>query len=292
MTTATADTIGGSSPPTAPAPAARREVSIWERIPRVVSITGFALTLVFVWQCLVWLQVTSEFVLPAPWEVVQQIWEVVKSIVTGGYILDSFWITSKEIALGFLCAAIAGIGLGMLVAETAFGRIVVLPFLVAVYAAPIVALAPIFVAWLGFGIWAKVALGGFIAFFPLLIATATGLIGVDAERAALFRSLRASRWQTFYKLKLPTALPFIFSGLKTAAVLAVVGAVVGEFLGGGAGLGELISVSASQLATARVFAYVFILASIGYAFYLLVAWAERKVVFWRETHVFGAMPDH
>jgi NitT/TauT family transport system permease protein len=255
--------------------------SIWERIPRPLSIGAFVALLFAVWQLVFWSEWTSEFILPAPLDVAGEVAEMLKDMATGGFILDNFWITLKEIVLGLLLAAVAGIGLGAIVGETHFGRIVLMPFLVAVNAAPKVAFAPIFVAWFGFGISAKVAMGAFIAFFPLLIDTAAGLAAVGVEQIKLFRALRASRWQTFYKLKLPAALPFVFAGLKTAAVLAVVGAVVGEFLGGGDGLGGQIRVAASNLATDRVFAYVVILSAIGYAAYALVALVERKVVFWR-----------
>ena len=264
--------------------------SIWERVPAWLSIPFFVLVLVFIWQVLVWLELWSEFVLPPPLEVADQTWTVVKDMATGGPVLDSFWITAQEVLLGFLLAAVAGIGLGILVAETAFGRIVVMPFLVGINAAPKVAFAPIFVAWLGFGISAKVALAAFIAFFPLLIDTAAGLASVDVDRSKLFRSIRAPRWQTFMRLKLPSALPFIFAGLKTAAVLAVVGAVVGEFLGGGAGLGESIKIAGSQLAIDRVFAYVIVLSIAGYLFYALIAQLERRVVFWRSADVGGVPP--
>jgi NitT/TauT family transport system permease protein len=264
--------------------------SIWERIPAWISISFFVLVLVFIWQVLVWLEVWSEFVLPPPLDVAEQTWDVIKDMATGGPVLESFWITAREVLFGFLLAAVAGIGFGVLVAETAFGRIVVMPFLVGINAAPKVAFAPIFVAWLGFGISAKVALAAFIAFFPLLIDTAAGLASIDAERAKLFRSMRSPRWRTFMKLKLPNALPFIFAGLKTAAVLAVVGAVVGEFLGGGAGLGESIKIAGSQLAIDRVFAYVIILSVAGYLFYASIAWLERRVVFWRSPEIAGVPP--
>lgn len=266
-------------------PLDRLEQSIWERIPRALSIGGFVLVSLLFWQVLVWLEVTSELVLPPPLEVADETGDLLANMARGGYVLDNFWVTLKEILLGFLLAAIAGIGLGTIVGETAFGRIVLLPLLVAVNAAPKVAFAPIFVAWFGFGIGAKVAMGAFIAFFPLLIDTAAGLAGVDPERARLFRALRASRRQTFVKLKLPAALPFVFAGLKTAAVLAVVGAIVGEFLGGGRGLGGLIRVAGSQLAIDRVFAFVVILSVIGWAAYAVVAAVERRVVFWREREL-------
>ncbi len=259
------------------------ERSLWERIPRALSVAGLVAVLVLLWQALVSLEVTSEFVLPPPLDVADELGSMLRDMASGGYVLDNFWITLKEILLGLLLAAVAGISLGTLVGETAFGRVVLLPVLVGVNAAPKVAFAPIFVAWFGFGISAKVAMGAFIAFFPLLIDTAAGLASVDPDRARLFRAIRASRWQVFVKLKFPSALPFVFAGLKTAAVLAVVGAIVGEFLGGGDGLGALIRIAGSQLAIDRVFAFVVILSVIGYAAYAAVAWLERRVVFWRSS---------
>lgn len=263
------------------APAELERATLWERIPRVISLGAFVALLVLAWQTVIWLGLTSEFILPAPADVARELGEMLEDMARGGYVLDNFWITMKEVLLGLVLAGGLGIGLGALVGETAFGRIVLLPFLVAVNAAPKVAFAPIFVAWFGFGIWPKVAMGAFIAFFPLLIDTAAGLASVNADQAKLFASMRASRAQTFLKLKLPNALPFIFAGLKTAAVLAVVGAIVGEFLGGGEGLGALIRIAGSQLAIDRVFAYVAILSVIGYLLYAVVAWIERRVVFWR-----------
>lgn len=122
-----------------------------------------------------------------------------------------------------------------------------------------------------------------IAFFPLFVDTAAGLSGLDENQDKLFRSLRASRLKTFVKLKLPNALPFVFAGLKTAAVLSIIGAIVGEFMGGGQGLGALLRIAVSQLALDRVFAYVIILSVMASLFYALVDLAERRIVFWRKA---------
>ncbi|MGH9242742.1 MAG: ABC transporter permease [Acidimicrobiales bacterium] len=256
-----------------------------ERVSRWLALGLLFVVAVAVWQLLVWLEVTSRFILPPPAEVAREIGRMVVNLLQGGFVLENLWITIQEVLIGFALAVVFGVGLGAAVAETAYGRNVVLPYLVALNAAPKVAFAPIFVAWLGFGIWAKVAMAAFIAFFPLMVDTAAGLATVDAERVKLFRSLRASRAQMFFKLKLPNALPFVFAGLKTASVLAVVGAIVGEFLGGGAGLGQLIRIAGSQLRIARVFAFVTILSVAGYLFYALVAWVERRVVFWRSPEL-------
>jgi NitT/TauT family transport system permease protein len=272
----------------APPPAAwKRRRSIWDRIPQVLSVPAFAIFLIALWQLAVSLEWASELVLPPPADVATALWDMIKSLFQGEYVWESFWVTTKEIALGFVIAAVVGIGLGVVSAETAFGRRVLQPFLVASYAAPKVAFAPIFVAWLGFDIWPKVLMAVVIAFFPLLVDTAAGLAAQDPDEDKLFRAMRASRWQTFVKLKAYNALPFMFAGLKSAAVLTVIGAIVGEFLGGGEGLGALIRISSSQLAMDRVFALVVILSVMAYALYALVAFVERRVVHWRKP---GFMP--
>jgi NitT/TauT family transport system permease protein len=255
--------------------------SIWDRIPRWISIPVFIAALLLAWQLAVEFELMSRFVLPPVPDVWDELVAQTKSLLTGGAVWDSFWITAQEAMLGLLLAAVIGIGLGVIAAESAFGRNVLMPVIVAINAAPKVAFAPIFVAWLGFGISAKVALAAFIAFFPLLIDTAAGLAGVDRDQLKLFQSIRASKTTTFLQLKLPSALPYIFAGLKTASVLAVVGAVIGEFLGGGAGLGQDLRVAGNRLAIDRVWGYAIILSVAGYLFYWLMSRLERRVVFWR-----------
>jgi NitT/TauT family transport system permease protein len=257
-------------------------------LPQGVAVALFALVLVALWHLVVQWQWVSELVLPAPADVGTALWDITKDIVTGGNTWESFWVTLKEITMGLLIAAVAGIGLGVISAETAFGRRVLQPFLVALYAAPKVAFAPIFVAWLGFDIWPKVLMAVLIAFFPLLVDTAAGLASLDPNQDKLFRVMRASRRQTFMKLKVYNALPFVFAGLKSGSVLVVVGAIVGEFLGGGTGIGALIRISSSRLAMDRVFAYVVILSVMSYMLYALVTFAEKKTIHWRKT---GFIPD-
>jgi NitT/TauT family transport system permease protein len=251
-----------------------------------VSIPAFVLLLLGLWQLIVTLDLLSEFVLPPVGDVWSELSSQLKSLFTGGAVFDSFWVTGQEAVLGFALAGAIGIGLGVVAAETPFGRRVLMPVIVAINAAPKVAFAPIFVAWLGFGTRPKIALAAFIAFFPLLIDTSAGLAGVDREQLRLFRSIRASGWTTFVHLKLPSALPYIFAGLKTASVLAVVGAVVGEFLGAGEGLGQDLRVAGNRLAIDRVWGYAIILSVAGYGFYWIVSVIERKVIFWCNSFFF------
>lgn len=256
--------------------------SIWDRIPSPISVALLAACIVGLWQAAVSFEWVSEFVLPPPGDVATATWEATIDLVTGGVVWENFWVTARETFLGFLLAAAAGVLFGIVVAETAFGRRVLLPFLVAFYAAPKVAFAPLFVAWFGFGLTPKVVMAAVIAFFPLFVDTAAGLASLDENKDKLFRSMRASRATTLLKLKLPNALPFIFAGLKTAAVLSVIGAIVAEFMGGGRGLGAQLRVATAQLALDRVFAYVIILSVMATAFYVLIDLLERRVVFWRK----------
>lgn len=256
------------------------ETALIDRVPRWLAFTVLGLLGLGVWQLVVSLEVTSRILLPGPAETFGEIVSSAQNILAFDHVAEALWITTQEVVLGFLAAAALGFGLGVLVGETRFGQRAVMPYLVGFNALPKVAFAPVFVAWLGFGVNSKIVMALFIAFFPVIVDTAAGLAAVDRDTVMLFRSMGASRWQTLRKLKLPSALPFIFAGLKTAAVFSVVGAVVGEYLGGGQGLGELVRLSAQQLRIDRVFALIFYLSLLGLALFGLVGWLERRIVFW------------
>jgi NitT/TauT family transport system permease protein len=255
-------------------------VSWMDRTPRWVLILALGLAGLGIWQAIVALEVTSRILLPGPAETFEEIVSTAGDIFTGGHVLEALWLTTQEVLWGFLAAAVLGFVLGVIVGETKFGQVAVMPYLVAFNALPKVAFAPVFVAWLGFGVDSKIVMATFVAFFPVIVDTAAGLASADKDTVMLFRSMGASRWQTLAKLKLPAALPFIFAGLKTASVFAVVGAVIGEYLGGGGGLGELVRLSSQQLRIDRVFALIFYLSLVGLALFAFVGWLERKLVFW------------
>lgn len=276
----------------APAPTARRRrqtgglqrrQSRLERVPSAVLVTLALAVLVGIWQLAVSMNWVSEFILPTPRDTAEELWDVVKSLVTLGPVWENFLITFQEILVGLAVAAVVGVVLGVLIAETVFGRKVLQPFMVALYAAPKVALAPLFVAWFGFGLMPKIVMAATIAFFPIMVDTAAGLAGVDEDQDKLFMMSRASRRQRFFKLKLPTALPFIFAGLKSGAVLAVIGAIVAEFMGGGKGLGVMVKTASVSFALDRVFALIILLSAIAFLVYVVVDLVERKVVHWRAS---------
>ena len=262
-----------------------------DRVPQWVSITVFGVAFLGLWQAIYAAHFISHVLLPGPWETFQEIWYTAKEIVVGPpgggvpHIRNGLFITTKEVFLGFISAAAAGFILGVVVGETRLGKRAVMPYLVALNALPKVAFAPVFVAWFGFGANSKIVMATFVAFFPVIVDTAAGLYAVDADTQMLFQAMESNRWQTLRKLKLPSALPFIFAGLKSAAVFSVVGAVVGEYLGGGKGLGELVRLNSQNMRMDRVFALIFYLGIMGLLLFGAVAWAEKKLVFWHKSEM-------
>ncbi len=262
-----------------------QEVAFIDSVPRWLAMSFVFLVFVGSWQLVTSLGIVSPIILPTPLETLNDMIFVGQNLMTGGYMLGSLWITIKEVIYGFALAIAIGFSLGVLVGETAFGEKAVMPYLVAIDTMPKVAFAPLFVAWLGFGIESKVALAAFIATFPIVVGTAAGLHSADENARMLFKTMGASRMQTLIKMKLPSGLPQVFTGLKIGAVGVMAGAITGEFLGGGKGFGELIRVAASQLNTPRVFSLILYLSLVGLALYVLVTWTQRKVVFWHKERV-------
>lgn len=264
------------------------QVSWIDAIPRSVAMVALFVAFIGLWQFLTTLNVISPIILPTPLEVAYDLTVVGANLLSGDYMLAALWITTKEVIYGFALAIAIGFSLGVLVGETAFGERAVLPYLVAIDTMPKIAFAPLFVAWLGFDIASKVALAAFIATFPIVVATAAGLHAADESARMLFKTMGATRWQTLVKMKLPTGLPHIFTGLKIGAVGVMAGAITGEFLGGGKGFGELIRVAASQLNTPRVFSLILYLSLLGLALFLSVVWIQRRFVFWHKDQVITA----
>jgi NitT/TauT family transport system permease protein len=261
------------------------QVSWLDRVPRAVSMIFVFAVFVALWEMVTRLGLVSPIILPTPAETFEDLIFVGHNLITGGYMRTALFITIREVIYGFALAFAIGFTLGVIVGETAFGEKAIMPYLVAIDTMPKVAFAPLFIAWLGFGISSKVALAAFIATFPIVVGTAAGLHAADENARMLFKTLGASRWQTLWKMKLPTGLPHLFPGLKIASVGVMAGAITGEFLGGGKGFGELIRVAASQLNTPRVFSLILYLSLVGLAVFASVVWVQRRLVFWHRDRV-------
>jgi NitT/TauT family transport system permease protein len=190
------------------------------------------------------------------------------------------WTTLLESFYGFVLAFVLGVPLAVAIAGSRTLNLMFYPLLIATQSLPKVALAPLILVWLGTGIESKLAIAWLVAFFPIVVDTATGLRNTPAEFLDLATSVRANAFQTFWKIRLPAAMPFVVSGSKVAITLAVIGAVIGEFIGSNEGLGNLLLVANSQVDIPLAFACLIGLAVIGIGLYAAVAAVEWMLKPW------------
>ncbi len=230
--------------------------------------------LVIAWQLVARLTGVSRLLLPAPTDIATTF------VAALPLLAHMSAITAAEFLLGFGLSVVVGVPLGALLVYARPVELAVYPLLVASQTIPKAAIAPIFVVWLGAGLTSKILIAFTIAFFPIVIDTAIGLRAAPAEVINVVRSMGASAFQVFWFVRFPNALPNIFGGLKVASTLAVVGAIVGEFVSAEKGLGYLVLVANGELNTTLVFASVVTLSLLGVIFYFLLEVLERFVIRW------------
>lgn len=216
----------------------------------------------------------SALVLPAPSAVALSLW----SGLASGYFWPHLWATLQALLLGLLIGSAVGLLAGMALAESELLERVLKPYVVVSQVVPKLALAPLFVLWFGFGMLPTVLITALICFFPLMENTLTGLRQVDGQRLQLFRMLGATRLQTLLRLKLPTGLPAILAGLRVAVVLALVGAVVAEFMGASQGLGAVVIAAQGMMDTTLMFAALVLIAVMGLLLYQACLVLERYLL--------------
>lgn len=190
-------------------------------------------------------------------------------------------VTLVEAGGGFLLGLAAALPVGALLARKRWLEKLVAPYIVGSQAVPIVALAPLLLLWFGTGLWPKVLVAALVAFFPILTNVIVGLKRVDPRLRELFAIMGATRWQTWWKLDVPAALPVIFAGLRIGLTLSVIGAVVGEFAGADQGLGFLVNWAKGLFDTPLMFLALCLLALMGVGFYALLGAVERLLMPWR-----------
>jgi len=253
--------------------------------PHLPLVPLVLVVFVLAWEGIVQAWRIPEFLVPAP----SAIGRALAAGLTSGLYLDHFGVTLYESLLGFLIAAATGIACGTVIAQFRVVERTLYPYLVALQTLPKIAIAPLLIVWLGFGITSKVVIAALVAFFPILVNVIVGLKTVDAPKLDLMRSLDASRWQTFRYVTFPNALPFVFAGLDIAIVFSVLGAIVGEFVGSQRGLGNLILQFHTSLDMAGMFAVLLLLAALGVGLHLAIQAIQRRVIFWAQAdHVVGA----
>jgi len=237
---------------------------------------AFVLLLIVLWDLAIRVFHVPPYQIPAPMEVVRTLW------TDWPELLSQAVPTTEATLAGFALSAAFGIPAAMLIASSKTVEDYVYPLLVFSQSIPKVAIAPLFVVWFGFGMEPKVLITSVITFFPLLVNSIAGARSVDVDRLELAKSLGASRWQSFTKITFPSSLPFIFAGLNMAAVLSILGAIVGEFVGAQAGLGVLILQYNSNLDIASVYSLLVVLAAMGLTMHFSMRYLERRFCFWAQ----------
>ena len=249
----------------------------WKRFGHAAPAAALVVFLIGIWHLAVVALDIPQFILPSPIEVVVAAFNLKIPWV------QHFMVTTLEVALGFVLAGAGGVLLGVMIAWSAFIARMLMPLLVFVNTLPKVALAPLFLLWLGYGILPNALIAALIGFFPVVINTAVGLTQVDDEMLDLGRVFGAPTWKVFLKIRLPNALPYVLSALKITATAAVVGAIVGEFVASQAGLGMVIVNAQTNLNTPVAFAALLWISIIGLALYGAVGLAARWWAPWADT---------
>mgnify|MGYP001109616389 CR=1 FL=1 len=232
---------------------------------------------------MVWYLLTATAVVP-PWMLPKPatVWERLWQVLLDGSLLRHLWVTLQEVLAGLILGVCTATALGYVLAKSRTVERFLSPYIVASQAVPIVAIAPLLIIWLGPGMLSKVLICALIVFFPVLVNTIVGIRSVPEDLQDLMRSLKATRWQTVRLLEVPAAMPVFLGGLRIGATLAVIGAVVGEFVGADRGLGFLVNVGRGQYDTALVFVAVFTLIALAISLYGLVVLLESRLLSWKQ----------
>jgi len=255
--------------------------SLFARNPHLTLSPLVLALLIALWWLATHVFGTPPYILPSPEDVLRSL---TAGFSRGPFEVSSYWyhagITVWEAVLGFALGSVFGAVLGITLCHWTILGAVSYPYIVAFQSLPKVALAPLMVVWFGFGLDGKIFITAIITFFPVLANMMAGYQSVDPDRIDLARSCRASDWQLLTKVILPSSLPFLFAGLSTASVLAILGAIVGEFVGASAGLGMLLMQYNQSLETAPMFAVIVVLGLIGCLMSYGVSVVERRYCFW------------
>lgn len=246
--------------------------------PELITVPAVLIFVIALWEFGTQLLSVPEFLLPRPSVIVEAM---------GKLFMDAkFWghvgITLREAGLGFVIGAAVALTIGTLVARSQLIEKTFMPYVVAFQSVPKVALAPLFVVWFGFGLTSKIVMSAVIAFFPILINVIEGLKAVEKEKVEMLSSFGASEFQIFKMARFPSALPFIFAGLNVGAIFAILGAIVGEFIGAQGGLGYLLLQANYNFNIPEMFAVLVVLSMIGLITHLVITALQKKFTFWAE----------
>lgn len=254
----------------------------WEKRLTWVTTPALLVVFYFAWTWYVDWTGMSRFVLPKPGAILAALWTLLHT----DFFWKAFQVTVTEILVGFAIAIVMGGALGIVLGKSRMAERIAGPFVVFSQVTPKVALMPLFLLWLGFGMQSKIAIVVLLSFFPIMKSTMLGVRSIGEDQRALFTVIRASRWKRIMSLEIPAVLPYLLTGIETASVLAVTGAIVGEYLGGNEGLGALVVQTLQSLQVEQMFATIIALATFGFLFYGAISAVRRMLVPWHESAVF------
>lgn len=235
--------------------------------------------IVLVWEAYVRAFNVSSFILPPPLEV----WKATVVLMQDPRTYWHIWITLLETVAGFAIAVVVGIVFGGLLGKIQTLERTLNPLIVGLQVMPKVALIPLFIVWFGFGVTSKIVLAAVIAFFPIMTNTILGIKSVERGHREVMQALNAGRWATFVNVELPNSMPFILTGMEVGIVLATIGAIVGEYLGGNQGLGYMAVATLNAFDVKSMFGVILLLTILGLVLYFLVVMLRRFVTPWHES---------
>ncbi|WP_138755654.1 ABC transporter permease [Paenibacillus sinopodophylli] len=227
-----------------------------------------------IWELVVWMFGIKAITLPTPSSVIKEL------VTSFSFYLPHAWVTLYEAVIGFLLGTLIAFIGGILMAHSKLLERTLLPIAVLANVTPVVAIAPLFIIWFGFGALPKILISAIITFFPMLVNSIMGFRSIDENNYEYMRSLHASKFEIFLRLRLPNSLPYLFSAARTCVSLSVIGAVVGEWSGSTQGLGNIVMMASNYMQMQRMFAAILMLAIMGIALVSLVRFIERRVLSW------------
>lgn len=266
----------GPSPSPGP-PQTRRALSPRRTAASSWRPLALVLVLVTAWWAVTEAELVAPYILPSPADT----WSAVTD--NAGYLAQHTWVTTWETVIGFVIASVLGVLTAVMMVYSSSLEKTVYPLILFAQVIPKIAIAPLFIVWLGFGPSPKILVAVLMAFFPIVISGLAGMRSVDPEILELTSTMGASRFKTFLKIRLPASLPQLMSGLKVAATLAVTGAVVGEFVGANEGLGYVILQANGNIDTAMLFAALIIMSLLGIVLFAIIEVAENLLIPWHSS---------
>ena len=251
--------------------------NFWQVIIKGIPSVVIVISLIFAWEIGVWIWEVPDWLLPPPSSIGYTLYD--KADLLAGHTI----VTLEEVLIGFLLALFFGFLLASCIVLSSMMERALYPIVIASQTVPIIVIAPMLLVWIGYGLAPKVIVVALISFFPVVVNTVDGMKSVDPDLRRLMKTMGAGKWSFYSKIQLPTSMPYMFSGLRVAIAVSVIGAVIGEWVGASQGLGYLMMRSKPQFQTELVFASIAILSTMGVVLFASVVILERVVLPWRRS---------